>query len=73
MRVGLDEFPDSEAIRRFPGGDRDVLAHNLVSLFDSFPRGKTVTLCSPAKNLRWDRILPLDPRAIRGIPENIKS
>ena len=27
MRVGLDEFPDGEAIRGFSWGDRNVLAH----------------------------------------------
>jgi hypothetical protein len=32
MGVGLDEFPDSEAIRGFFGRDRNAFAHNLVSL-----------------------------------------
>ena len=40
MCVGLDELPDSEAIHGFIGGDGDVLAHELISLFDSFSHGK---------------------------------
>jgi len=34
MRVGLDELPDSEAIRGFGGGNGDVLADEMISLFD---------------------------------------
>ncbi len=49
--VGFDELPDSEAIRGFLGGDRDVLAHKLVSLFDSFARGKAVTPAARQKIL----------------------
>jgi hypothetical protein len=48
--IGLDELPDREAVRGFARGDRDVLAHKLVSLFDSFPRGKTVTLVARKKS-----------------------
>jgi len=36
MCVGLDELPDSEAIRGFVGGEDNVFAHELVSVFDSF-------------------------------------
>jgi hypothetical protein len=32
MCIGLNEFADSEAIRGFFGRDRNVFAHNLVSL-----------------------------------------
>jgi hypothetical protein len=32
MCVGLDEFPDREAIRCFFGGNASVFTHNLVSL-----------------------------------------
>ncbi len=35
--VGFDEFPDSEAIRGFVGRDRDVFAHELVSLLFRSP------------------------------------
>ena len=56
--VGLDELPDRKAVRGFAGGDRDVLAHKLVSLFVSLPRDRTLTLV-PGKNLGWDMILPL--------------
>jgi hypothetical protein len=48
--VGLDELPDREAVRGFAGGDGDVLAHKLVSLFDSSPRGETVTLVARKKS-----------------------
>ena len=34
VRIDLDEFPNSEAIRGFRGGDGDVLAHQLASLID---------------------------------------
>jgi hypothetical protein len=40
VRVGLDEFPDGEAVRGFLGGDGNVLAHELVSLIDSFRCGR---------------------------------
>jgi hypothetical protein len=40
VRVGLDELLDGEAVRSFFGGDGNVLAHELVSLFDSFRLGK---------------------------------
>src|SRR5580700_8968200 len=50
--VGLDELPDREAVRGFAGGDRDVLAHKSVSLFDSSPRGKTVTLVARQQILK---------------------
>jgi hypothetical protein len=33
MCVGLDELPDSEAIRGFVGGESNVFAHELVSVF----------------------------------------
>ena len=33
MCVGLDELPDSEAIRGFVGGEGNVFAHELVSVF----------------------------------------
>jgi hypothetical protein len=32
MCVGLDQFPDREAIRCFFGGNAGVITHNLVSL-----------------------------------------
>src|ERR1700684_1688635 len=35
VRVGLDEFPDSETVRGFLGRDGEVLAHELVSWFES--------------------------------------
>ena len=36
MCIGLDELPDSEAIRGLVGGEGNVFAHELVSVFDSF-------------------------------------
>ena len=36
MCLGLHELPDSEAIRDFVGGQGNVFAHELVSVFDSF-------------------------------------
>jgi hypothetical protein len=33
MHVGLDELPDSEAIRGFVGGEGNVFAHELASVF----------------------------------------
>ena len=38
--VGFDELPDSEAIRGLIRENGDVLAHELVSLLDSFRRGR---------------------------------
>ena len=84
MGVGLDELPDREAVRGFAGGDGDVLAHKLVSLFDSFPRDQTVTLVARQKSwvgydsaprlaARFKKRFWHSPTAIRGIPENIKS
>jgi hypothetical protein len=37
VRVGLDEFPDREAIRRFFRGDDGVSGHDLVSFGLRFP------------------------------------
>src|SRR4029077_16144561 len=39
--VGLDELPDSEAVRGFVGRDGSVFAHELVSLFDLSRHGKS--------------------------------
>jgi hypothetical protein len=36
MCVGLDELPNSEAIRGFVGGEGDVFAHELAFVPDSF-------------------------------------
>jgi hypothetical protein len=40
MRVGLDKFPDSEAIRGFLRRDANVLAHEFPFLLNRFRRGK---------------------------------
>jgi hypothetical protein len=40
MRVGLDEFPNSEAICSFLGGNANVLAHDFPFLFNLLRRGK---------------------------------
>jgi hypothetical protein len=36
MRVALDQLADCQPIRCFAGGNGGVLAHQLVSLFNSF-------------------------------------
>src|SRR5579863_2787099 len=38
--VGFDKLPDGESVRSFAGGDRCVLYHEWISLFDSFRLGK---------------------------------
>jgi hypothetical protein len=46
MCVGLDELPDSEAIRGFVGGEGNVFANELVSVFDCriwSPSGRLAT------------------------------
>jgi hypothetical protein len=48
--IGLNELPDREAVRGFAGGDGDVLAHKVVSLFNSLPRYQTVTLVARQKS-----------------------
>jgi hypothetical protein len=42
--VGFDEFADREAVCGLIGGGGDVLAHELVSFFDSvYPRFRVVS------------------------------
>jgi hypothetical protein len=59
MCIGLDEFPDGETIRGFFGRDGGVLAHELVSVFDSLRKMRLLEYGRDSRNASIPNVMRL--------------